>query len=218
MIDNKKELAAEFVWRVFQETEAIIQNSHFEYASGRHGSIYIDHHAVYTDLNAVFNMCWFMADKIHDSQDVGEIDIVFGPEGGGIILAHFLKEHLNLFGGDEVFLWAKKQYDGNGLRSFVLPQAFIKRVYGKKIFLIDDVLTSGGTFLELAELLSQYGASVVACGCLWNRGGITASVLGEIPLFSLLEKKLDDWPPADCPLCRNGVPINTKYGHGRKPR
>src|SRR3990167_10654906 len=125
------------------------------YVSGRHGSVYIDHHAIYTVLKAVSQMCRFMAEDIYDLSLGCEIEVVLGPEGGGIILSRFLKEHLDRFGGKRISLWAKKQYGDNGLRKFVLPRAFIKHISGKKVFLIDDILTSGSTFYELTELANR---------------------------------------------------------------
>ncbi|KKS38749.1 MAG: Orotate phosphoribosyltransferase [Parcubacteria group bacterium GW2011_GWA2_42_14] len=218
MSARKKELTRMFVWRSFKEAGAIIENSHFVYVSGRHGSVYIDHHAIYTVLKAVSQMCRFMAEDIYDLSLGCEIEVVLGPEGGGIILSRFLKEHLDRFGGKRISLWAKKQYGDNGLRKFVLPRAFIKHISGKKVFLIDDILTSGSTFYELTELANRYGANVVGLGCLWNRGGVTSGDLGGIPLFSLFEKRFEDFDKSECPFCESGIPINNEFGHGRNLR
>lgn len=215
MTDNKKMIVETFVHEAFRISGAILENGHFVYALGGHGSVYLDHYEIYTNLEIVSQMCRFMAEEIHYSPIGSKIDVVFGPEGGGIILAYFLGEHLDWSGERMAPLWAKKQHGNSGLRRFVLPQAFEKRISGKKIFLVDDVLTSGGTFRELIELLGDYGGRVVGCGCLWNRGGVTSADVYSKPLFSLLDKPLEDWEAENCPLCKSGIPINIKYGHGK---
>jgi len=47
-----------------------------------------------------------------------------------------------------------------------------------------------------------------------NRG--QAPDVGASELVSLLDYRLDSWPADECPLCRDGVPVNTEYAHGRE--
>lgn len=225
MMDRRKELVAVFVERVFKAAGAVLEDGHFVYASKRHGNIYLDHHAIYTNLRMVFEMCWFMADEIINTlkEKVEEIDVILGPEGGGIILATFLKTNLEILGGSRrkrgnelISLWAKKVDKSDSSVRFVLPRAFQKYIAGKNVFLIDDVLTFGSTFRELAFLCENGGGKIVSYGCLWNRGGVVSGDLGGLPVFSLLEKKLEDWPPEECPLCRNNISVNKNFGHPEK--
>jgi len=47
-------------------------------------------------------------------------------------------------------------------------------------------------------------------GVLCNRGGIKPEDVGDVPiLHALVNVSLDAWDEADCPLCAQGVPINT---------
>ena len=218
MIDNNKELVAEFVWRAFQDAGAILENSHFVYSSGRHGSVYVDHYVLYANRPVLAKLCRIFADDL--DEEIGrKIDVVVGPEGGGAVLATFIAQNLEKrFGRNVVSVWAKKEYRNNGEKYFNFPEVFREKIFQKKVLIVDDVLTTGGTLKVLIELSSVFGGEVVGSGCLWNRGGVVSADLYGIPLFSLLEKKLEDWLAADCPLCKNGVPVNTKFGHGRNPR
>ena len=218
MIDNNKELVAEFVRRVFQDAGAILENGHFVYSSGRHGRAYADHYAIYANRPMLLKLCSIFVDCLDEA--IGQkIDVVVGPEGGGALLSAFIAQNLERrFGRIVASVWAKKEYRANGEKFFNFPEAFKEVIFQKNVFLADDAVTTGGTFQQMIALISVFGGKVVGCGCLWNRGGVVSADLYDIPLFSLLEKKLEDWLPADCPLCQSGIPVNTKFGHGRNPR
>jgi ComF family protein len=47
--------------------------------------------------------------------------------------------------------------------AFFVPEPYQKDVRGKKLLLVDDISTSGATFLEAARVLHQSGAHEVRC-------------------------------------------------------
>jgi orotate phosphoribosyltransferase len=49
-----------------------------------------------------------------------------------------------------------------------------------------------------------------------SRGNVDAAGLGVDRFVYLLEYKIPAWPASTCQLCRAGVPINTRYAHGRE--
>jgi orotate phosphoribosyltransferase len=55
----------------------------------------------------------------------------------------------------------------------------------------------------------------VAVAALVDRGNVDAAGLNVERYTYLLEVDIPGWPAAGCPLCKQGVPINTRYAHGQ---
>ena len=55
---------------------------------------------------------------------------------------------------------------------------------------------------------------MVTVACLCTRGNAAAEDVGCDDFAWLTEVAVPSWPAADCPLCRDGVPVNTRYAHG----
>ena len=69
----------------------------------------------------------------------------------------------------------------------------------------------------LINLVEQLGAQVVGIGCLWRRTSVEFS---RKSVFSLVSRDFPTYDPAECPLCKKGVPLNEEFGrrrHARKP-
>jgi orotate phosphoribosyltransferase len=71
------------------------------------------------------------------------------------------------------------------------------------------VVTTGGSTREVVELLSAAGARVLAAASIIDRSGGQADV--GTPRTALETLKVQTYPPDDCPLCRQGLPV-TKPG------
>ena len=100
---------------------------------------------------------------------------------------------------------------------FVIKRGYDKLIKGKRVLVVEDILTTGGSVKKVIEATRAIGGEVVGLGVLCNRGGIMPQDVGNVPkLFSLVNIKLDAWSEADCPLCAKGVPINTDVGKGRE--
>ncbi|MHB8896360.1 MAG: phosphoribosyltransferase family protein, partial [Candidatus Geothermincolia bacterium] len=77
---------------------------------------------------------------------------------------------------------------------------------GARVLLVEDVITTGGSIIELARLVEDAGATVVALACIVQRGEIDA---GGRRVVSLARISVDSYPPDDCPLCAEGVGIDS---------
>lgn len=99
--------------------------------------------------------------------------------------------------------------------AFIIKRGYNRLVPGKRVLVVEDVLTTGGSVKKVIEATRAIGGIVVGLGVLCNRGGITPQDVADVPrLFALVNVKLDAWDEADCPLCAKGVPINTDVGKG----
>jgi len=196
--------------------KAVIYNSHFVYTSGKHGSAYLDKTAICLDPVAMKFLCHFLAQKIPGIVKE-RIQVVVGPALAGIAVANTVVLTLNdcrLDAEPKIhFAWVEE--DKRGEKS--LRPTFQKIVKGQNILLVDDVINTGHSLMATIKLLEKHGARVLAVATLYNRAEYDPHLFDPIPVYSLITVKLQEiYPPEECPLCRQGVPINTEFGRGKE--
>jgi orotate phosphoribosyltransferase len=193
---------AERARAILSEARAMIAGSHVVYTSGKHGSAYVNKDAVYPNTARVAELCGFLADAAAPRRP----EIVCGPAMGGIILAQWTGHHLGV-----PAVYAEKTPAGMTLR-----RGYDRLVAGKRVLVVEDVLNTGGSIRETIAAVRAAGGEVVAAAALVNRGAVTAADVGAPVLVALLDVALDAWDADACPLCRDGIPINTDVGKGRE--
>jgi orotate phosphoribosyltransferase len=191
------------------ELNVMRTNDHFVYTSERHGHTYFDKNRIFLDSYLLGRICAHLAAIAH----MGNLkfDIVAGAEIGGIAPSAFVGYHMkNMFCQNVSTVFLQKSNDG-----FALKRGYNKEVVGKKILLIEDVLTSGKSVASCVTEIREAGGDVTAVLAICNRGGVTAKKL-KVPLLeSFINIKLDDWAEDDCPMCKNDIPVNEELGHGK---
>lgn len=186
---------------ILHEHGAVLHDTHVVYASGRHGSAYVNKDAVYPHTEAIAELCGLLADTARADQP----ELVCGPALGGIILSQWVGHHLGV-----PSVYAEKADDGMALR-----RGYDRLVRDRRVLVVEDVLNTGGSVQQANAAVRAAGGTVVAVAALCNRGGVTAAQLGVPALHVLVSLSLDSWPAEQCPLCRDGVPVNTDVGKGR---
>ena len=188
---------------ILAETGAVITDSHVVYTSGRHGTAYVNKDAVYPHPEHVSTLCRMLADAAAADRP----EVVCGPAFGGIILSQWTAHHLGALA-----VYAEK-LPGGGL---ALRRGYDRVVAGRRVLVVEDIVTTGGSVRQTVAAVRAAGGQVTMVTALCNRGGVTAADLG-IPAFSaLVTLSLDSWEAASCPLCRDGVTVNTDVGKGRE--
>ena len=76
---------------------------------------------------------------------------------------------------------------------------------GEKAVLVEDVITTGGSSLEVIELLRSAGAEVLAAGSIIDRSGGTANL--GVPRVALATVTVTTYSPEACPMCQQGLPV-----------
>jgi orotate phosphoribosyltransferase len=140
-------------------------------------------------------------------------EILCGPATGGLIVAQWTAFELGL---PAVFAEHSPPRTAQQLRGeFTFHRGYERLVAGKRVLVVDDVVNTGLSVRQTATAVRQAGGEVIAIAALVDRGNVNAETL-EVPEYAyLLEYDIPDWPAADCPLCKAGVPINTRYAHGQ---
>lgn len=193
--------------QIFTNVGAFISDTHVVYTSGQHGSTYFNKDALYVNPLLTREICKIMAEDFQNQ----DVETVVGPALGGIILSHDTAAALSEMTGNVVkSVYAEK--DGNG--GFVFTRGYDQFVNGKKVLVVEDVLTTGGSVRKVIELCKVTGADVVGLSVLCNRGNVTPEQVGNVPLKALLDIQWDTWEKEKCPLCKSGVEINIKVGKG----
>lgn len=189
---------------------AIITDSHIVYTSGKHGSVYVNKDALYphTELSSRVGEMFAQRNKALD------VDVVVAPALGGIILSQWTAFHLSALKKKEIFgVYTEKDADKNQ----VFTRGYDKFITGKKVLVIEDLTTTGGSVLKVVNSVRSAGGTVVAVSVMVNRNPetVNAAMMGA-PFAALGILKAEAFDESACPLCKSGVPINTTVGHGKK--
>jgi len=187
----------------------VIQNGHFVLRSGRHSYQYIEKLKLYMYPELVADISYEMANDAADyfcNKEELAVNAVVGPASGGIILSHLVARYLQDICGREITaLFTNK--DSNG--KHILNKVYAKNLSGKKVLLVDDIMTTGGTIKMLEECVREAGAQVIGAIVICIRKEISLRESFEFPVLYLGKINLKDWDAKECPLCQLNVPINS---------
>jgi len=209
MIDERAALS------IFKQLGALRENDHFVYASGYHGSTYVAKEMLYVYPE----ITWILCEEMKNLCGKGwEIDCVVGPEKGGMILSQWVGYLLAQSTGRQVTsVFAHKLVPPMGGNGFTFMQEYGNFIDGKNIFIVEDIINTGGTVKNIVSLVCDWGGIVKAVGALWNRGNMTLQDMRLAPKsFALVNKSFPRWSEAECPLCAAHFPINTQFGRGKE--
>jgi orotate phosphoribosyltransferase len=180
---------------LLKESGALLEG-HFLLSSGRHGDRYFQCARLLQYPDRAAAALAETAGRIRADMAAGKlcIDAIVGPAIGGIVVAYELGRQLGL----PAFFTER---DDRGAMS--LRRGFEVKP-GDHILIAEDVVTTGKSSGESAAVLEGKGAKVVGLACVVDRReeGIPVSW----PLYAAAEIKAGNWEPADCDLCKKGIP------------
>ncbi len=174
---------------ILEEANAIL-TGHFKLTSGLHSNRYIQCAQVFQYPDKVGELCRMLAEKL---QGKG-ITTVIGPAVGGIIFSYELSRALG----------CKNIYAERVDEKMTFRRNFSVEP-GEKVVVVEDVVTTGGSAKEVAELAKSLGAEVVAICSLVDRSG--GKVDFGVPFVPLIQMEVVTYQPDDCPLCKEGKPL-----------
>ena len=119
--------------------------------------------------------------------------MVAAPALGGVLVAHEVARALGVRA-----LFTERQEGAMTLRrGFSLEP-------GEPTLVVEDVITTGLSTRETIQCIEQAGGKVVGAGALIDRSGGTADL--GLPKAALITLKIQNYNPAECPLCQAGIP------------
>lgn len=172
---------------ILEETEAL-KEGHFKLTSGMHSAQYVQCAMLLRFPDKAEIIAKALAEKFKDEK----IDLVVGPAVGGIIIAY---EVARALGVPSIFA-ERDQGEMTLKRGFSIKP-------GERVVVIEDVITTGGSTQEVADLVTKLGGEVVAAGSIVDRSS-EKNLKISVPFRSLIKLKIPVYKEEDCPLCKEG--------------
>ena len=187
------------ILEIFRAHSALLEG-HFILSFGLHSDRYIQCALVLQHPPIAEQLCSELAAKL---RHVGA-SVVAAPALGGVIVAHEVGRALGIRA-----LFTERQLGAMTLRrGFSLAP-------GEPTLVVEDVITTGGSTRETMKCVEQAGGKVVGVGALIDRSGVAADL--GVPKATLVTLQVQNYNPADCPLCRSGIPA-VKPGSRPRPQ
>lgn len=187
-------LSKEQAIKIFTESGALMEG-HFKLTSGRHSNRYMQCAQVLQYPAYTEEMARHLAEKFAGEK----IDYVVGPAMGGIIVSYEVARQLNV-----PSMFTERQEGKMSLRRGFAIQP------GTRVLVVEDVVTTGGSVVEVMEVVRQLGGVVVGVGVLVDRSAGQADF--GVPLHSVLSMDIESWEADHCPLCKEGQTEAVKPG------
>jgi len=168
----------------------VLKSGHFLLTSGRHSDKYLQCAQLLQYPEATEKAIGELAKQFKDK----DIQTVVGPAMGGIIISYEMGRQL---GARAIFA---EREDGK----MTLRRGFTIKA-GERILVVEDVVTTGGSVKEVVSLIKELGGQVVAVAALVDRSG--GKVDFGVPAYYLLSLDVASYLPQECPLCKEGMPI-----------
>lgn len=176
---------------LLRETGALL-SGHFRLSSGLHSPNYVQ--------------CALLLEHPRNAKALGEAlgeklrgfgaRKIVAPALGGVIIGYTVAEALGV-----PFIFTERKEGAMTLRrGFRLNE-------GDPVVIVEDVVTTGKSTRETADVIAKHGGRVVAFASILNRSGKANPF--DAPYESLMSLALETYSEADCPLCASGVPIDS---------
>ena len=183
---------------LLKETGAIM-DGHLLLTSGRHSNVYIEKFRVLENPAALNEVCREMAEIVKNQN----IKLVLGAAVGGILISGGVGRQL---GKKHIFA---ERIDGK----MELRRGFSIKSR-ERIVIVEDIITTGGSVIELIHLAEEQSAEIVHIVNLVDRS--PKGIDFVYPSTALLHLPSDSFKPDDCPSCKQGLTIIKRGRTGKK--
>jgi orotate phosphoribosyltransferase len=182
---------------LLKESGAIL-DGHFLLTSGLHSATYIEKFKVLQYPLLCDKLCKGIAENFKTQSP----NVVLGAAIGGIVISHSVGRALS-----SRSIFAERE---NG--ELILRRGFNIDV-GERVVIVDDVVTTGGSILELIDLVVKYGGHILGIGVLIDRSG--GRIDFGFPFYSLITLDIPTFKPDECPQCSAGIPLTARGRTGK---
>ncbi|WP_313339338.1 orotate phosphoribosyltransferase [Sedimentibacter sp.] len=172
------------VVEILKECGALLEG-HFLLSSGKHSNRYCQCAKLLQYPDKSEKVISLVAEKVKDLN----LDVIVGPAMGGITAAYELGRQLGIRA-----VFTERENNVMTLRrGFEIHS-------GEKILIMEDVVTTGKSSMETAEVLEGLGGEVVGIGCIVDRKSSQIS----LTIYSATELEFETYEQYNCPLCSDG--------------
>jgi len=176
--------------KLLEESGAILKG-HFLLTSGRHSDTYFEKFRVLEQPEVLSEVCGELASRFK----ADEIDAVAGPTTGGIIIAFEVARRLG-----KPALYVERE---NGKRTLRRGAAVSP---GARVLVVDDVLTTGTSVVEVVNLIRSLGGEVFGVGVLVDRSESRPDF--GVPFESAVRVSARSYAADELPASLEAIPIS----------
>lgn len=178
------------VIKILKETDALL-TGHFLLSSGLHSNGYVQCAKLLRFPDKAEKVLSVVVSQIKDFH----IDKVCGPAMGGVIVSYEIGRQL----GKESIFTERKDGKMELRRGFEINP-------GDRVLITEDVVTTGKSTMETAEILKEMGAEIIGVACIADRRSDDCDF--PLPVYSCIKLDIETYQTDECPLCReNKIPI-----------
>lgn len=181
-----------------------VTRGHFRLESGHHAALWLDLDSLFADAHRIDPFVSILAKAIEPYN----VTSVCGPLLGGAFLAQLIAREL---GTEFCFTERVMPAEQRALypARYRLPPSYAERLSGKRIAVVDDVMSAGSALKGTCAELEARGAQPVVVGALLVLGRVGADFFHErkIPVEAAARSEFEIWLPGECPLCAAGMPV-----------
>lgn len=172
------------------EEHGAIQKGHFKLSSGRHSDVFVQTALVLCYPGIAERLGHELGSRFADAG----VNVVLSPAVAGLIIGHEVARYLNV---RHIFC---ERVDGKMTlrRGFVLGSE-------DNVLIADNAMTDGASKQEVIDLAKDAGADIAGAAIVADRSDRVS--LG-VRLESLLQLETTEWDADDCPMCREGAPLD----------
>lgn len=222
----REEVLVEYLKKRLVSVGAIIIDDHIVYTSGKHGTVYVNLTRALNHLRLAKRIALGMADLL----EYLEFDTIAAPTHSDDKYAWLVADNLlgrglefNPVFAQEKTLTLTTQLPGDEsprnydtvTKDLHFPREQGVFVSGKKVVILGDVLTTGGTVDHMIGAVTQAGGEIVAIVVACNRSDYEDRYYGY-PLFEVMKLSAEQWDEDTCPSCMDRTAVNVSVGHGKK--
>lgn len=189
------------ITELFTELD-VLRRGHFQLSSGRHSDTYLQCALALQQPQVAWRLGSELAERLR-AEGKGAVDVVASPALGGILAGFTVAAALGVR-----FVFSERKGGPDG-RAMVFRRG--QRVdAGERVLVVEDVVTTGGSAMEVVALCEEAGAKVVGTAAIVDRSaGLPERDRPAMPPVSLLTVTAETWEPEHCPRCAAGEPVDS---------
>jgi orotate phosphoribosyltransferase len=201
----RHDLIREQARKEMESSGVLMTDGHFDYGNGYHGRVYLNPHQLLRHPSTIWRLAQDLLDLVPADITL-RTEIVAGPATGGAVLAHTLAGLLDGRRSLNHPPCSFAPFQCEPEQGLTLRPFYASTVAGHRVLLADDVRNTGKTLERCARLIGEAGGEVIGSVQIYDR--LEPLVDLGVPNVALLEYPApENYPAADCPLCRERVPF-----------
>jgi orotate phosphoribosyltransferase len=178
--------------RALLEQTGALLSGHFRLSSGLHSANYVQCAKLLEDPRNAKAIGAALGSQLGDVKP----QRIVAPALGGVIVGYTVAEALGI-----PFIFTERKEGQMTLRrGFTLEP-------DEDVVIVEDVVTTGKSTRETAEVIMQHGGRVIGFASILNRSG-KGNPFAPDPYEALLALDFETYEESACPLCASGVALD----------